>query len=80
MSSRRRSYGSEMSVFPLGRKVRGQFAILFVLFECRTFVGRNDDRTSLRLDVGAVDRGMLSDEPLRSGRSRSIGVDDMTIL
>lgn len=33
--------------------------------------------TSQRLETGAVDRAMLSDEPLRSGRSRSIGVDDM---
>lgn len=43
----------------------------------RTLVGRNDDMMSLRLDTGAVDREMLSDAPLRSGRSRSIGVDDM---
>lgn len=44
----------------------------------RTLVGRKEEMTSQRLDTGAVDLGILSDEePLRSGRSRSIGVDDM---
>lgn len=42
-----------------------------------TLVGRNDDMTSLRLDTGAVDLEILSGVPFRSGRSRSIGVDDI---
>lgn len=52
----------------------------------RTFVGRNVETTSLRLDTELVapprDRWMLREEPFdapRSGRSRSIGVDDMAI-
>lgn len=48
-------------------------------------MARNVDTTSLRLDTELVvpsDRWMLREEPfdaLRSGRSRSIGVDDIAI-